>query len=192
MRMPELPYEIWEKRVKNEIKILKKLNIINPKSIKWYEDSVELWLKLRALGFIQKYGNHNLNVAPRTEHRVFIKINRSFPYPGGIDFSWQSDIYHPNIHPVELQNYNYLGTGYICLNILRKWSKLSDLETTAKSLQILVENPNPEDPLQYNVCLDAATFFKEHPMEELKKLFKIDSFHESRENKDKDIIIYKE
>lgn len=190
--MPELPYEIWQKRVKNEIEILKRLNLVDSKSVKWYKDSVEFWLKLRALGFIQKFKNHHLNVAPKTEHRVFIKINRSFPYPGGIDFSWQSDIYHPNIHPVDLQNYNSFGTGYICLNILRKWSKLSDLETTAKSLRILVENPNPEDPLQYNICLDAASFFKEHSMEELKKLFKIESFHKLNENKDDDIIIHKE
>ena len=75
--MPELPYEIWHTRVTNEIEILKKLNILDPKSLKWYDDSVELWLKLRALGFVQKYGNNNLNVAPKTEHRVFIKINRS-------------------------------------------------------------------------------------------------------------------
>ena len=192
MRMPELPYEIWDKRVKNEIKILKRLDIVDHKSVKWYKDSVELWLKLRALGFIQKYRNNNLNVAPITEHRVFIKINRSFPYPGGIDFSWYSDIFHPNIHPVELKNSTSLGTGYICLNILRKWSKLSDLETTAKSLQILVENPNPEDPLQYNICIDAASFFKKHPVEELKKIFKVESFFQTKVNNDDDIVIYKE
>jgi hypothetical protein len=55
MRMPELPYEIWHTRVTNEIEILKKLNIVDLKSIKLYDDSVELWLNLRALGFIQKY-----------------------------------------------------------------------------------------------------------------------------------------
>ena len=192
MRMPELPYEIWDKRVKNEIRILKKLGIVDHKSVKWYKDSVELWVKLRALGFIQKYGNNHLNVAPKTEHRVFIKINRSFPYPGGIDFAWYSDIFHPNIHPVELQNSTYLGTGYICLNILRKWSKLSDLETTAKSLQILVENPNPEDPLQYNICIDAASFFKKHSMEDLKKIFKVESFYQAKVKNDDDIVIYKE
>jgi ubiquitin-protein ligase len=190
--MPELPYEIWDTRVKNEIKILKKLGIVDHKSVKWYKDSVELWVKLRALGFIQKYGNNNLNVAPKTEHRVFIKINRSFPYPGGIDFAWYTDIFHPNIHPVELQNSTSLGTGYICLNILRKWSKLSDLETTAKSLQILVENPNPEDPLQYNICIDAASFFKKHPIEELKKIFKVESFYQTEVKNDDDIVIYKE
>lgn len=190
--MPVLPYEIWHTRVTNEIEILKKLSIVDPKLIKWYDDSVELWLNLRALGFIQKYGNNNLNVAPKTEHQVFIKINRSFPYPGGIDFSWYSDLYHPNIHPVKLYNSNSLGTGYICLNILRKWSKLSDLGTTAKSLQILVENPNPEDPLQYNICIDAASFFKKHPIEELKKIFKVDKYHPIKEKVDDDIVIYKE
>ena len=192
MRMPELPYEIWHTRVTNEIEILKKLNIVDTKSIKWYDDSVELWLKLRALGFIQKYGNNNLNVATKIEHRVFIKINRSFPYPGGIDFSWYSDLYHPNIHPVKLYNSNTLGTGYICLNILRKWSKLSDLETTVKSLQFLVENPNPEDPLQYHICIDAASFFKKHPIEELKKIFKVEKFYPINDKSDEDIVIYKE
>jgi len=190
--MPELPYEIWDRRVKNEINILKKLGIVDPKSIKWYDNSVELWLKLKALGFIQKYGNENLNVAPKTKHRVFIKINRSFPYPGGIDFCWHSELYHPNIHPVELQNSTYLGTGYICLNVLRKWSKLSDLETTSKALQILAENPNPDDPLQYNICLDAASFFKKHPIEKLKRIFNIERFHIPKEKKSDDIIIYKD
>jgi ubiquitin-protein ligase len=192
LSLPELPYEIWNKRVKNEIEILKKLNIVDSKSIKWYKDSVEIWLNLKALGFIQKYRSNNLNVAPKTEHRVFIKINRSFPYPGGIDFSWHSEIFHPNIHPVELHNSNYLGTGYICLNILRKWSKLSDLETTAKSLQILVENPNPEDPLQYNTCIDAAAFFKKNPVEELRKIFKVKRFYRLKEKNDNDIVVYKE
>jgi ubiquitin-protein ligase len=190
--MPELPYEIWDKRVKNEISILKKLDIVDHNSIKWYNDSVDFFFKLRALGFIQKHGNNILNIAIKINHQVFIKINRSFPYPGGIDFSWRSEIYHPNIHPVELHNSTYLGTGYICLNILRKWSKLFDLETTAKALQILVENPNPDDPLQYNICLNAASFFKKHPMEELKKFFKTKSFCDTKKNDIDNIIIYKE
>jgi ubiquitin-protein ligase len=190
--MPELPYEIWLKRVRNEIKILKKLDLVDGRSIKWYKNSVEIWLKLKALGFIKKFGNNNLNISPKLDHRIFIKINRSFPYPGGIDFSWHSEIYHPNIHPVELNHSNYLGTGYICLNVLRKWSKLSDLETTVKSLQILVENPNPQDPLQYNLCVDAASFFKKYSIEKLKKIFEIESFHQYEVKKDDDIIIHKE
>jgi ubiquitin-protein ligase len=146
---------------------------------------------LKALGFIQQYKKESLNIAPKLEHQIFIVINRSFPYPGGIDFSWHSNIYHPNIHPVELQNSNILGTGYICLNILRKWSKLTDLETIAKSLQILVENPNPKDPLQYNICMDAALFFEEHSMDELKKLFEIDTIYKYKKTND-DIIIHEE
>ncbi|MFW9827962.1 MAG: ubiquitin-conjugating enzyme E2 [Candidatus Thorarchaeota archaeon] len=171
--MPELPFEIWKERINNEIKILKHMKIIEESSVKWQENNVELWINLNALGFV-KINQERINVKPKLDHRVFIKINRSFPYPGGIDFSWYSDIFHPNIHPVELMGINTLGTGYICLNILRQWSRLSDLETTVKSLVKLVENPNPDDPLQYDICLEAADFFKKNSMEHLKKIFESD------------------
>lgn len=191
--MPELPFEIWNERLKNEIKILFKLNFIQENSVKWQNDSIEISLNLKALGFVQKYNKDKLNVSPKFDHQVFLKINRSFPYPGGIDFSWNSNIYHPNIHPVDLNNSKYIGTGHICLNILKKWSKLSDLETTAKSLQILVENPNPEDPLKYDVCMDAAIFFKKNSMEKLRKIFNSELKHEQDEkNDDEDIIIIKD
>jgi ubiquitin-protein ligase len=190
--MPELPYEIWNERLKNEIRILKDMNFINENSVKWKELSVEIILELNALGFIQKYNKEKLNVAPIFYHQIFLKINRSFPYPGGIDFSWNSNIYHPNIHPVDLNSPKFIGTGHICLNILKKWSKLSDLETTAKSLQILVENPNPEDPLQYDVCMDAAGFFKKNTMKKLRKIFNDELKSEQDEKKDYDVVFVKD
>jgi ubiquitin-protein ligase len=178
--MPELPFEIWKERINNEIKILKHMNVIKENSSMWQENNVEIWINLNALGFVTTNKNEKFKVKPKLKHRIFIKINRSFPYPGGIDFSWYSNIFHPNIHPVELEGKNNLGTGYICLNVLRQWSRLSDLETTVKSLEKLVENPNPDDPLQYDICIEAAEFFKNNSMEKLKKTFKGDE-----ENKDK-------
>ncbi|MFX0142113.1 MAG: ubiquitin-conjugating enzyme E2 [Candidatus Hodarchaeota archaeon] len=130
---------------------------------------------------------------PRKSHRVFLKINRSFPYPGGIDFSWFSEIYHPNIHPVDQSSFSKdPGTGYICLNVLKKWSRLSDLETTVKALELLVENPNPDDPLNYPICLEATEFFKNNSMEDLKKQYSLEglpSEEEEVEEEDDDIII---
>ena len=67
-----------------------------------------------------------------------------------------------------------------------KWSRLSDLETIVKALKMLVENPNPEDPLNYDICLDATSFFKEHSMEELKVKY---NFSDSTGEDDDDIII---
>lgn len=190
--MPELPFEIWKERINNEIKILKYMKVIEDNSIKWQENNVELWLNLNALGFV-KNNQERMNVKPKLNHRVFIKINRSFPYPGGIDFSWYSNIFHPNIHPVELRGITRLGTGYICLNILRQWSRLSDLETTVKSLVKLVENPNPDDPLQYEICLEAADFFKKNSMKDLKRIFERDKVKkDKRASEEEDIILVKD
>lgn len=191
--MPELPFEIWKERINNEIKILKHMKAFEQNSLLWQENYVELWINLNALGFVVKNNQEKLDVKPKLNHRVFIKINRSFPYPGGIDFSWYSNIFHPNIHPVELSVMNTVGTGYICLNILRQWSRLSDLETTVKSLEKLVENPNPDDPLQYDICLEAANFFKKNSMEDLKKIFQKDeNTKESKVGEEEDIIIVKD
>ncbi|MFX0083630.1 MAG: ubiquitin-conjugating enzyme E2 [Candidatus Hodarchaeota archaeon] len=191
--MPELPFEIWKERINNEIKILKHMKVIEENSARWQENNVELWINLNALGFVVVNKMEKIKVKPQLKHRIFIKINRSFPYPGGIDFAWYSNIFHPNIHPVELRDTNNLGTGYICLNVLRQWSRLSDLETTVKSLEKLVENPNPEDPLQYNICIEAAEFFKNNSMEELKRNFKSDEEEkEKKVDEEDEIIIIKE
>ncbi|MBN1802447.1 MAG: hypothetical protein JW891_13130 [Candidatus Lokiarchaeota archaeon] len=166
--MPELPHEIWKERIENEIKGLNRLEVLEPGSILKNEDTVEMVLNIHAFGFIKK----KKKLVPQTNHRIFIKINRAFPYPGGIDFAWYSNIYHPNIHPVDLSN-KQQGTGYICLNVLKKWSRLSDLETTVKALKMLVENPNPDDPLNYDICLDATEFFKNNSMEDLIKQYSL-------------------
>ena len=184
--MPELPFEIWKDRINNELKNLTNLNVIEKDSIVWHDNSIELLINVRALGFTLETSSDDPNLIPQVLHRIFLKINRSFPYPGGIDFAWYSDIFHPNIHPVELSSTKKPGTGYICLNVLKQWSRLSDLKTTVKALQKLVENPNPEDPLKYDLCLEAAEFFKKNPMDYLKKQYKIE---ENEEGQEKDDII---
>ncbi|MFX1301990.1 MAG: ubiquitin-conjugating enzyme E2 [Promethearchaeota archaeon] len=179
--MPELPFEIWKDRINNEIKNLEHLKVIEKDSIVWHENSIELLINIKAIGFILGDYKDPKNLAPQKSHRIFMKINRSFPYPGGIDFAWYSNIFHPNIHPVELTTSKDPGTGYICLNVLKQWSRLSDLETTVKALQKLVENPNPEDPLKYDICLEAAEFFKKTTMEDLKKQYKIEEIEEEQD-----------
>ena len=183
--MPELPLEIWKDRIRNEIKSLERLKVIEKDSIIWQENNVEFLIILKALGFIREIENPQ-NLSPKTSHRILFKLNRSFPYPGGIDFAWYSNIFHPNIHPVELLNSIDPGTGYICLNILKQWSRLSDLETTVKALEKLLEDPNPDDPLNYNSCLEAAEFFKNIDIEALKSQY---HNRELKDEDDEDIII---
>ena len=182
--MPELPFEIWKDRISNELKNLKSLNVIEKDSEVWHKNNVELLINIDALGFISGNYQDDIKLIPKKSHRVFLKINRSFPYPGGIDFAWYSNIFHPNIHPVELISSKKPGTGYICLNVLKQWSRLSDLETTIKALQKLVENPNPEDPLKYDICLEASKFFKKTTMETLKKRYKLEEIKDEKEEDD--------
>ncbi|MHA1491012.1 MAG: ubiquitin-conjugating enzyme E2 [Promethearchaeota archaeon] len=184
---PELPAEIWKDRVENEIKSLENLKVLEKDSILRHDNNVELIINIKALGFILGNSKKGIDLIPQKTHRIFLKINKSFPYPGGLDFSWYSNIFHPNIHPVELSNPKKPGTGYICLNVLKKWSRLSDLKTTTKALERLVENPNPDDPLNYDICLEAAEFFKQNSMEDLKKQYGVKE--DEKEDKDDDIII---
>jgi ubiquitin-protein ligase len=183
--LPELPYEIWKDRIDNEIKNVEKLDVLEENSIKINSTSIELVLNLKALGFIKEQSD----LALKNSHRIYLKINRSFPYPGGIDFSWLTKIFHPNIHPVELTFSSEQGTGYICLNILKKWSRLSDLVTTIRALKILVENPNPNDPLDYPECLEAARYFKKHNIEKIRKKYSIEDTYKDTEKKENDDII---
>lgn len=182
---PELPQEIWKDRVDNEIKSLDSLGVLEPGSIVNAQDSIDIIINIEAFGFIMGNFEGGFDLQPQKKHRILLRINRSFPYPGGIDFSWCSDIFHPNIHPVESAYSNDKGTGYICLNVLKKWSRLSDLETTVKALKMLVENPNPDDPLNYPICLEAGEFFRQNSIEDLKDKYDI----ETEEEKDDDDII---
>ena len=183
--MPELPYEIWKDRIDNELNDVKNLKEIEKSSITMGINSVDLVLTLNAMGFIKD----KINLQPINSHRIYLKINRSFPYPGGIDFSWLSNIFHPNIHPVELSFSDTTGTGYICLNVLKKWSRLSDLVTAIKALKMLVENPNPKNPLDYPECLEAAKYFKKNKIEDLKKKYLSKGLHKNSEKKEDDDII---
>jgi len=180
--MPELPYEIWKERIDNDLNKIEELKVLDKDSINRNEDFVEIVLNVKALGFIKK----NTEIIPKNIHKIYLKINRMFPYPGGVDFTWLSEIFHPNIHPVKITSSSEEGTGYICLNILKKWSRLSDLETIVKGLKILVENPNPDDPLDYTVCKEASKFFKKHKIEKLKKKYGLETDLQDKADDDDD------
>lgn len=152
---PSLPPQIWVERVKNEVQMLRQMGILEETSLVSGTETVQFVIKVRAKGLVK---DDDGNLVPATQHRIQIEINRQFPYPGGIKFHWLSPIFHPNIDPYE--------TGYICLNVLKKWSQLSDLTTTVKALEMLVSHPNPEDPLNYPTCLEAAQYFAANPPQE--------------------------
>ena len=184
---PELPHEIWKDRIDNEIRSLENLKVIEKDSIIHDENFVEFMVNIKALGFVLKQDPEGIDLIVQRDHRVFLKLNRSFPYPGGVDFSFLTNIFHPNIHPVELSK-DEKGTGYICLNVLKKWTRLSDLESTVKALRMLISNPNPDDPLNYPICKEASEFFKKNTMDDLRKQYHLEK-EEEKEEKEEDILI---
>nr|MDO8116082.1 ubiquitin-conjugating enzyme E2 [Candidatus Sigynarchaeota archaeon] len=153
--MPSLPLPIWQERVKNELEVLRNMGALIDSTVVDLGEAMQFVINVRAKGLVKDSNNQ---LVPQLDHQIQIEINRDFPYPGGIKFLWRSPIFHPNIDPYE--------TGYICLNVLKKWSQLSDLSTTVKALSMLITHPNPEDPLNYPTCLEAAKYFFENPPSE--------------------------
>jgi ubiquitin-protein ligase len=74
---------------------------------------------------------------------VKIKIPDDFPF-NPPDCKMITKIYHPNINS---------ENGYICLNILKKdWSSVKTLTQVMLGIQVLLDNPNPDDFLVYDIA----------------------------------------
>lgn len=84
-------------------------------------------------------------------HKVKIAITRHYPFQTPI-VRWQSPIFHPNIMSPE-------DGGFVCTKLVDKWSFNSDLFTFLKGLEILLANPNPDDPYDNDTCTRAAEYF---------------------------------
>ncbi|MHA1729913.1 MAG: ubiquitin-conjugating enzyme E2 [Promethearchaeota archaeon] len=136
---------------------------LDESTLETINEDIVFEMMINASGFVKINEDDNITLEPKSQHRVKVKIKRQFPYAGGIEIKWISSIFHPNLDPLEHKHLGG-GTGYVCLNILKKWSKLSDLKTTVHALKMLVENPNAGDPLNYPQCLEAAEYFKAHPV----------------------------
>lgn len=126
----QLPESVWRRRVESEFSEMRSSGL--PFSVS--PDKSEYTLELKARGYTFSGGM----VSPAYYHEVRVKLNRSFPYPGGVEVAWLTPIFHPNIRSED---------GKVCIHLLNNWSGLTSVAGIARGLVHLVENPNTMDAL---------------------------------------------
>ncbi|MFH0922462.1 MAG: ubiquitin-conjugating enzyme E2, partial [Candidatus Micrarchaeota archaeon] len=89
-------------------------------------------------------------VERRDFHSVQIDLLRSFPYPGSVEITWLTPIFHPNIREQD---------GIVCIQLINEWAAGQTIASVVNALKQLLKNPNPHDPLNR----DAANYFIAHP-----------------------------
>jgi len=148
-----LPREVLRSRLKNEIEACQRqikhhIEISDP-----YLKSFPVTLNLT----LMRVPGPNLSegkVLSRFIHRLQVIITEDYPYEKPI-VKWQTPIFHPNIMSPE-------DGGYVCTKLLENWDFRSTLTMFIKGIEILLANPNPENPFGSDSCTRAAEYFREH------------------------------
>jgi len=94
------------------------------------------------------------HLVSRYVHRLQIIITEDYPYEKPI-VKWQTPVFHPNIMEPK-------DGGYVCTKLLEKWDFKSTLATFIKSLEVLLSDPNPDNPFGSDSCTRAAEYFRTH------------------------------
>ncbi|MFA6049431.1 MAG: ubiquitin-conjugating enzyme E2 [Candidatus Micrarchaeia archaeon] len=140
--MPQLPETVWRRRVETEYLQLVQKGVPFTASA----DKLSYDFALRGPGLV---ADGNGEVRRVDEHRVRLTLNREYPYAGGFELVWLTPIFHPNIRE----------DGKVCIQLVNKWSAGQTMANIVDALHQLLENPNPDSPLN----TDAARYFMEHP-----------------------------
>ncbi len=140
--MPMLPETVWRRRIDAEYAQLAQKGIAFSASA----DRLSYEFVLRGPGLIISPTGE---MRRADEHKVKLTLNREYPYAGGFELVWLTPIFHPNIR----------DDGKVCIQLVNKWSAGQTLSNIVDALVQLLENPNPDSPLN----TDAARYFLEHP-----------------------------
>jgi ubiquitin-protein ligase len=139
--MPQLPFDIWRRRIESEYGQLRGRGFdfdVSP-------DRTEYLFRIRGDALCVQGGRL---VAIR-DHEVSLKLGREYPYAGGFELAWRTPIFHPNIDE----------KGRVCIRLVNLWAAGQTLASIVDALVQLLENPNPDSPLNY----DAARHYLENP-----------------------------
>ncbi|MBI5635729.1 hypothetical protein HY993_02080 [Candidatus Micrarchaeota archaeon] len=141
--MPQLPESIWRRRLENEFLALES------------DGSIKFESNFDKTSYVISINSPALHQTPsglskRFDNKVQIDLKRDYPYPGGLEVAWLTPIFHPNIRQID---------GKVCIRLLNKWSASQTLTDIVKAIQSVLENPNPDDPLDR----EAADYFRQNP-----------------------------
>ncbi len=140
--MPMLPEAIWRRRLESEFQQM----VASKENFEVNESKTSYVISLRGVGLF-KNGN---SLQKRESHSIQIDLKREYPYAGGIEVTWLTPIFHPNIRSED---------GKVCIQLLNEWSEGMTLASLVKALKQLLEKPNPNDALNK----EAADYFAMHP-----------------------------
>lgn len=117
----------------------------------------------RELERLSKSPIPGISVVPHQENLRYLDITlegpKDSPYEGG---TFKLELFLPDEYPMVPPKVRFLTTiyhpnidklGRICLDILKdKWSPALQVEKVCLSIQLLLQAPNPDDPLDNNVA----------------------------------------
>lgn len=143
----KLPYKLWKKRIRNELKLLSsEANILKKEKSK---HGLELTLNIED---VPAYGKNENGLRDIKDHTLKMILSRNYPYtPPNI--VWISDIYHPNIKPEDTnRNVNF--------SYLKSWNFSDDLSILIRKLKELIIDPEFEYTLDYDICKEAEENYR--------------------------------
>lgn len=110
---------------------------------------VELTAELKGISALTRNGDR---VEVSETNRFAIEVRRDYPFmkPG---IRWLTNIYHPNIAPPA-------EGGVVCTRLLQEWRADRTLLSLVEGIANLVENPNLDEPLNFDSCMEACNYLR--------------------------------
>lgn len=137
-----LPESIWKRRLESEFQEMQR----SGERFDYSPDFTTYTITIAEPGVVMR--NNSLSV--EYGHKVEVKLKREYPYPGGIEVTWLTPIFHPNIRSED---------GKVCIRLVNEWMETNTVLSVVNALKQLVKNPNPNDPLNK----EAAEFMMKNP-----------------------------
>ena len=149
--MTLLPVELLRKRITNELALCRERLPHRFRYSDFQSFPADVEVKLRDVRGYELLDNGTMQ--PRSEHEFRMTLPEGYPYHKPI-VRWQSEIYHPNIMPLE-------EGGYVCTRLLSDWGFTSTLYDFMRGLERLVQCPDCDSPFGQEMCQRAARDLRE-------------------------------